>query len=447
MKTVTQYREDIASLMKKIGDIDAKCIAENRDPTEEETALKSEMMNKIDKTRIDVDALVRQEKIVAELSAPISAPETKPAPQNSKGSGIVVRDKDRFATLGEQLSAVINAGKPGGMVDPRLRNQGVIQNAATGLNETVPSEGGFLVQTDFSSELLEQVIATGLLAAKCKRIQISGNSNGIKLNGVDETSRASTTWGGIQVYMKNEAAAAIASKPTFREIELNLHKMIGVCYLTEELMADTVALAGWVTQGFVQAFGFKTDDLIVRGTGAGQPMGILNSGSLVSVAKETGQTKETILAENVIKMYSRMFAGSLTSAEWYINQNILPQLLTMSLAVGVGGVPVYLPPGNTLSNAPGGALLGRPVNPIEQASTLGTLGDIMFADLSNGYLLAEKGGIRQETSIHVQFLQDEEVLKFVVRLDGQTVRASALTPYKGGSTSTQSHVVALATRA
>jgi hypothetical protein len=46
----------------------------------------------------------------------------------------------------------------------------------------------------------------------------------------------------------------------------------------------------------------------------------------------------------------------------------------------------------------------------------------------------------------VRFIYDESIFRFVIRLDGQPVRASALTPYKGGATFTQSHFVALAAR-
>jgi HK97 family phage major capsid protein len=149
------------------------------------------------------------------------------------------------------------------------------------------------------------------------------------------------------------------------------------------------------------------------------------------------------MAENVIKMSSRIFASSYLNANWYINQMCLPQLYTMSIAVGTGGQLVYMPAGG-LSGAPYGTLLGRPVIPIEQASALGDVGDIVLADM-NGYILAEKGGLRAETSINVRFLQDEQVMKFVMRIDGQPLRATALTPYKG--TPTLSHFVALQARA
>lgn len=436
MKSLSQYREDIKALMKKAADIDAKVTAENRDPSEAEISLKNEILDTVEDLQKIVANLERQDRISRQLEGPAAQPASRPAPVNQPAAD----NRDRFGSLGQQLAAVMRAGMPGGTVDPRLLRAA----AATGLNETVPSDGGFLVQQDFATVLLQDVFQTGILAQRCRRIPISGNANGIKINGVDETSRASTRWGGILGYWASEAEEKTKSKPKFRQIELNLRKLIGLCYATDELMMDAAALEGIIRSGFASEFGFLVDDAIINGTGAGQPLGILNSGCLVSVSKETGQKAATVVAENVIKMYSRIFAQSRQNAVWLINQNVEPQLFTMSLAVGTGGVPVYMPAGG-LSGAPYGTLFGRPVIPIEQCATLGTVGDIIFADL-NGYILAEKGGISSDMSIHVRFVYDESCFRFVLRVDGQPVRASALTPYKGGASYTQSHFVALETR-
>jgi len=164
----------------------------------------------------------------------------------------------------------------------------------------------------------------------------------------------------------------------------------------------------------------------------------------VTVSKEIGQPAATILAENVIKMWARMWSRSRPNAVWFINQNIEPQLYTMSLSVGVGGIPVYMP-ANGLSDSPYGKLMGRPVIPIEQCQTLGTLGDIILADFSQ-YVLADKGGIQTAQSIHVQFTTDESVFRFVYRVDGQPIWNSALTPYKGGASNSLSPFVVLETR-
>ena len=438
MKNITLYREDIAILMKKVADIDAQCIAENRDPNPKEVETKTDIFNRVRELKTIIESMEEQENIVGELEKPRTA---LTLPDNAKIETTDSRSKDKFNSFGEQMAAVMHAGSPGGMVDPRLRIK-----AATGLGESVSSDGGFLVQQDFSTELLKEVFETGVLSSKCRRITISGNSNGIKIPGVDETSRASTRSGGIVAYWKDEAALKVATNPKFRMIELNLKKLIGLCYATDELLGDATALEGFIKQAFIAEFGFQIDDAIINGTGAGQPLGVLNSAALVSVAKEAGQAKETVIAQNVINMYSRLFATSRPNAVWLINQNIEPQLFTMSIAVGTGGIPIYMPAGG-LSGQPYGTLLGRPVIAIEQAATLGTVGDILFGDFGNGYILAEKGGVQTDMSIHVQFLYDESVFRFVLRADGQPVRATALTPYKGGSSYTQNHFIALATRA
>lgn len=342
--------------------------------------------------------------------------------------------------MGDFLQSVHRAGVPNGQVDPRL------YAAATGLNETVPSEGGFLVQQDFSQELLKATIETGQLAKLCKRVEISGNSKGIKLNAFDETSRASTRFGGVLGYWLEEAGEKTASKPKFRQLDLSLKKLIGLCYASDEMLQDASVLNTVIPQAFASEFGFLLDDAIINGTGAGQPLGILNSGSLVTVAKESGQVKETILAENVFKMWSRLLPGSERTAVWLANKNTLPQLYQMSIAVGTGGVPIYMP-ANAIAGQPYQTLFGRPVIFCEQCATLGTVGDIILADFANGYVLAEKGGIQNDVSIHVRFVYDESVFRFVYRCDGQPTLASALTPYKGGASNTQSHFIALATRA
>jgi HK97 family phage major capsid protein len=439
MLTITEYRNQISDLMHKAGDIEAKAINENRNMTEAEIALNNQILDKVDEIRKIVSTLERRERVQNELEKPEAALTIPKGARIEMGEDRA--EKDKFASFGSLLMAVRNAGIPGGVVDPRLR----IQAAASGLNEGVPSQGGFLIQQDYSTELLQDVFQTGILASRCRKIQVSGNANSIKINGIDETSRASTRYGGIIGYWLDEAAQMTAAKPKFRKIELSLNKLIGLCYATDELLSDAVALEGVIRQGFVSEFGFLLDDAIYNGTGAGQPLGILNAGCLVSVAAESGQKAATIVAENVIKMYSRLFAASRPNAVWLINQNIEPQLFTMSLAVGTGGIPIYMPAGG-LSGQPYGTLFGRPVIAIEQAATLGTVGDIVLADLSSGYILAEKGGISSDMSIHVRFDYDESVFRFIMRVDGQPVRASALTPYKGGASYTQSHFVALATR-
>jgi len=438
MRTLEQYREDVAKLLEQAGNIRAKAENQNRDLTAEEVSHIGDVNEEVKRLQGMIDVLAETDGLVAavkETPAPQAQPQTMPKARiqfvadNSK--------KERFASLGEQLMATIRAAQPGGKIDPRL-----FTAAASGLNETTPAEGGFLVQTDFSSDLLQQVFETGILAPRCRRYTISSGANAITINGVDETSRASTRSGGVLGYWIDEAQQKYATKPKFRQIELKLKKLIGLCYATDELLNDAAALEAFIRSAFAAEFGFLLDDAIIRGTGGAQPLGILNAGCLVSVAKQAGQKASTIMWENVVDMYARMFPQSRTNAVWLINQQAEAQLMTMAMSVGTGGVPVYMPAGGA-SAAPYATLFGRPVIAIEQCSALGDVGDIIFADL-NGYILAEKGGIDSAMSIHVRFDYDESVFRFVMRVDGQPERATALTPYKGSAT--LSHFVTLAER-
>lgn len=387
-----------------------------------------------------------REKRLSEIRSEIAAEERRQQRQAEVGydsapriTGLHDRAADKpWAGLGEQLQAVYRADTNQGL-DPRL----AYRAAASGANESVASDGGYLIQQDFSSELLQVTHSTGQLVSRVRHIPISGNSNGIKINGVNEISRASgSRWGGVQTYWAAEADTATASRPKFRQIELNMNKLFGLFYATDELLADAAALESVAMAAFSEEFGFKLDDGIIRGTGAGQPLGVLNAPSLVTVSKETGQAAASIVFDNLVKMWARCWGPSRTNAIWAYNQDIEPQLFSLGLIVGTGGSPVYMPPGG-LSASPYGTLFGRPMIPIEQASTLGTVGDIILMDPSQ-YVMGDKGGMQSASSVHVRFIYDESVFRFTLRTDGQPLWASAMTPAQGSNT--LSPFVALATR-
>lgn len=363
------------------------------------------------------ESIDRAEKLLAIEPEDRAAetPEVKPTPTKP--------EEKRFATFGEQLLAAYRAAMPGGHTDERLSTR-----AASGLNETTPSDGGFLVQQDFVTELLKRTYETGILASRAKKIPISTNANGLKINAVDEDSRANgSRWGGVQTFWESEADEHTGSKPKFRQLELSLKKLTGLCYATDELLQDAAALEAVIRQAFAEEFGFKIDDAILTGSGEGEPLGILNGGALVKVEKEKDQTA-IVTVENLIKMWNRLWSKSRANAVWYINQEIEPYLYTLKL----GDKPVYIPAGG-ISEKPYGTIFGRPVVPLEQCSAAGEVGDIILADIGQ-YLLIDKGGIKAASSIHVRFLYDENVFRFIYRVDGKPIWNKPLSPYKGKAT-------------
>lgn len=381
---------------------------------------------------------------VAKTSAVAAVEEyIKTLPPIEEGTAVTTEeriDKSKpFKSFGEQLKevALVDTGKIRG-------SEKLDAIKANGMSEAVSSDGGYLVQTDFSAELLKPIYELGAIASRVDRTTVSAASNGMTFNAVDETSRATgSRYGGVQAYWLAEAGTKTASKPKFRQVELKLKKLIGACYATDELLADAAALQSVISESFRNEFTFMVEDAFFNGDGVGKPLGIMNSGALIPVAKESGQAADTIVAENIMKMWARMAAPMRAGAAWYINQDVEPQLFSLSLAVGTGGIPVYMP-ANGLAGAPYGTLMGRPVLPVEYAGTVGDLGDIVFANFG-AYKAIDKGSMTGESSIHVQFLTDETTFRFVYRVDGQPKWNSAVTPFKGSNT--QSPFIALAERA
>jgi HK97 family phage major capsid protein len=359
------------------------------------------------------DLIEREERVQAlEMDNPIIEDKNnKPNEPETRG----------FKSLGEQLMAVVASSRSGAKVVHRLIE---VRTAHNGANESVTSDGGYLVQTEFSNELLKSAYETGILASRVRRIPLSNpNANGITINGVDESDRANgSRWGGIVLYWLNEAGLKVPSRPKFKQIELKLKKLIGLCYATDELLQDASALEGIIKEAFAEEFGFVMDDMILEGNGAGQPLGFINGGSLISVTRTTALKTDYA---DICSMYSRMLPRSRDKAIWLINQDVEPQLFQMLN----GTVPAYMPAGG-ISGQPYGTLFNKPVIPIEQARALGYVGDISFVDLSQ-YLMIDKGGIQTASSIHVSFLYDEQVFRFVYRVDGMPANNKAITPFKG----------------
>jgi len=446
MKNIAEMGQDLAALWREHDAIPELAEREKRDITEDEHVKIDGLLDQIETLGKAIQLEKKEQRAAGFRIDPIAEDEADDSTDDS-GPPPELR-------FGEYLQAIAAAGRPRGMgnlgefrcgiVDPRLHD---VEDRALGLSEGIPSDAGFLVGTQMATELITKAHDVALLYPRCRDIPIGPGMNGLKMNGIDESSRATgSRWGGVRVYRKDEAESkGDGTHPKFRQIEVNLEKLIGLCYATDESLQDATQLGAIIMEAFGEEFAFRLDDEVLNGTGAGQMLGILNSPALVSVAKESGQDAATIQWNNIKKMYSRLWARSRQNAIWLANQDCLPELMGMSMPVGTAGVAVWLPAGGA-ANRPTDTLLGRPIIYPEQCQTLGTKGDIYLADLGQ-YLTISKGGLQTAWSIHVQFVTDETCFRFVLRNNGEPLWDLPLTPYKGGATKTQSPFISLDLRA
>lgn len=420
IKAVMQRGADLLSAMK---DTRAKATDPKTPPDERET-LRAEFKQLEGMADANAEDL-RAERSLQDRQRNAPGAQTDPDEAAARAAAAAAKPgADAFPTFGERLQAIYRAALPGGRTDARL------MAVAPGMNESNPSDGGFLVGTDQVASIRQRMYTNGQILSRVNALPIGANSNGAKLMAVDETSRANgSRFGGIASYWLDEGGIKIASKPSFRPMNLNLKKVAALVRVTDELLQDTTLLEAWINRYLPLELTFRAEDAIVSGTGAGMPLGFLNSGATIALTRNTAGT---VVFEDIIAMWSRMWAPLRLSpgAAWFVDQSVEPALAAMSLQIGAGGVPVYLP-ANGISNKPFSTLFGLPIIPVEYLSAVGTKGDIILGDLSQ-YTLIDKGGVQSASSIHVYFVTDETAFRFVYRVDGQPEWNSPLTPKNGG---------------
>lgn len=437
---IQELRKLLASAIGKMEGIAALAKEENRGLSSEELAKFEQAEAEVENLKASIKAAEKLADLKAEANRgtrqPVDLQVLRNEGEDEKG------DCKVWGSFGEQMQAVIQVEKNPRSPRSRELNQKLeltnqIMSAASGMNEAVGADGGVLVQKDFANDIVDKAYLEAPFASQVQRLTLSSNSNGIKIPYVDETSRVDgSRQGGIQMYWESEGADITATKGKFGLMELNLKKIVGAAYLTEELIADASVLGSWVTGAFQRELAFKLDDAFINGDGSGKPLGILNGGAIVEQAKETSQTAATVNANNLAKMYSRLFKRNRGSAIWLYNQAVEAQLMTLSLTVGSNSYPVFLlggTTGNMRGEVPVDTILGRSAYASEHCAALGTAGDVIFTD-PKAYIAIDKGGPKSAVSVHVRFLQDEQVLKFTYRVDGQPSWRAALTPFKGNTT-------------
>lgn len=330
--------------------------------------------------------------------------------------------KKPYQGLGEQLAVIaksqrlIEQGRSD-QIDPRIK-------AALGTSESIPSDGGFLVEPEYTKDLLQKIYTTGEVASRVSSLTMK--SARMVIPAVDEDSRQDgQRWGGILAYWLAEAAPYQGTKPKFSERQLVANKLTCLMYATEELLDDDQMLESYADMVVPDELSFQVDNAILQGSGAGMPLGIWNSPSTLQQAIVSAET--TISAQDVLNMNSRAFAPYRKDAVWFINQALEPKLYP--LAVGspsLGQYLIYKPAGENGNDT--ATMMGHPVIPIEQASAPGIVGDITLF-CPRGYLLAKKNEVRADSSIHVAFLTGEKAFRWMLRLDGQPWWKKPLQPY------------------
>ena len=331
-----------------------------------------------------------------------------------------------FNSPSEFYKAIFHRNLAMGDVDARLKD----------LSINIGADGGFLIPESLRAELLQVPLEAAIVRPRAMIVPM--DSLTVPFPTIDDTSHASNVYGGIVANWTDENTTITENQPTFGRVVLQAKKLALYTEVPNELFQDSIiSLEAFLNQIYPLAIAYFEDDAFLVGTGAGQPLGVLNAANPALVT-QSRDTANEVNWDDLVNMFARMLPSSIASAIWPINQEVFPQLATMSLDVGTGGSAVWLSNGVA---GPPATILGRPVVITEKVPALGSQADISFVDFRQ-YLLGDRQTLTMMTSPHFKFQQDQTAIRATERVDGQPWMRSAITPRNG--TNTLSPYVALA---
>jgi len=340
---------------------------------------------------------------------------------------------DGFPTFGDFLSVVAS-----GRYHDRLRP------AYAGMVGGEGASGGYLIPEQHAAMLLDKSLENEIVRPRAKIHPMTGDT--LKIAGFDSLDHSSNLFGGITGQWVAEEGTISETDGKVRKIEMHAHKLATVSKASNELIQDGRDFEDLLGAALIAAVGWYLDYAFLRGTGAGQPLGVLSDPALITVAKESEQAASTIQYPNLVRMLARLHPACYSSSIWVANPTTIPQLLQLTIRVQnaaatdyVGGSHVQVLSQDGRGNY---TMLGRPCLFTEKLPALGALGDLLLCDFSQ-YSIALRREITVEKSSHLGFLTDTSYYRCLIRADGQGRWASAMTPKNGDSLS---WAVALAER-
>lgn len=321
----------------------------------------------------------------------------------------------------------------------RMITRNAVQNAAPedlpkyrslkDYGSTIPSDGGFLIPEVLRANLLSVALETAVVRPRAFVVPME--SLRVPFPTVDETTHVGSVFGGLTGRWQPEGTSADEDSVKFGVVVLEAGRLEIYCEVPDTLVNDSaISFDAYLAGKIPEALAFYEDRAFLKGSGSGQPLGALNASAMIGVDKQANQAADTIVWQNVVKMYSRMLPSSLGRAVWVVSPDTFPELATMALSVGTGGAAVWLPDG---TGAPQMTLLGRPVVVTEKAEKLGDAGDINFIDFGY-YLVGDRQAMSSTSSEHFKFSSSKIAYKVIERVDGRPWINSEITPENGGAT-------------
>lgn len=298
------------------------------------------------------------------------------------------------------------------------------------LGEFSGGEGSYLVPSPLQATILDAVNEQTFARSRSMFIPMPSASLAIPIWSHVENTAAGEFSGhaGLTGTWTEAGTTKTETEPVLRQLKLAAKEYSGYTLISNALLADAPldVIASVLSPLIVTAIAKQLDYVSLFGSGAGQPLGVLNSGALVSTARASANT---ISFADTISMVEDLYSDERSqSIIWLASRTAWGSIATQETT---NGMLIWQPTSSGAQRVT--AMHGFPAYRTEMLQPLGSAGDLTLIDFSQ-YVWGEREALAIDASQHYAFIDNQTTVRFSLRMDAQPKWDSAFTLADGSST-------------
>jgi HK97 family phage major capsid protein/HK97 family phage prohead protease len=246
------------------------------------------------------------------------------------------------------------------------------------LTVSTDANGGYLAPEEFGSELIKLLNEYSPIRSYARVVSISAP----EIKYPRRVSGTAATW-------VSETEDRTESGMTFEQVTLTPFELATFTDVSNQLLEDNAyGLEGELLADYAESFGKTEGVAFVKGTGTGQPKGIMTATGIKEVKTGVAATFPTTNpADVIIGMYHQIATSHAQNGAWLMNRNTLSVIRQWKDGTGRYLVLDPITAGGVMT------LLGRPIVEMPDMDDIGAgKFPILFGDLS-GYRIIDRVGL------------------------------------------------------
>jgi HK97 family phage major capsid protein len=279
------------------------------------------------------------------------------------------------------------------------------------------STGGYTVPENFVAELLRNIVQFSPIRSAARVMSIG--SAGVKLP--KRVGTMSAAW-------VDEGAESDETSPTFGQVSVSAFEARCFTDISNQLLEDSALdLSAELAFDAAEEFGRLEGAAFIKGTGVGQPSGILADAAITTGAKVTGAaaTLGTAPADLLIDMFYSLKAFYRANATWGMNGTTLAAIRKLKDSTGQ-----FLWQPSIQAGQPE-TLLGRPIMELPDMDDVAAgKFPIVLGDFGQGYRIVDRIALSALRDPFTQAVNSQTRFHWRRRVGGAVVKAEAIKALK-----------------